>query len=94
MGMYYSAAIIVGLHRDDLKDHEHFDEFVDGDLYQAPPYYDGCDQAIFGVIVEQSDDYAATEIIGELDSKIQSAKEAFKAKTGLDGHVFITPIGW
>lgn len=94
MGMYYSAAIFVGLPRKEIEHHEHFEEFEDGDLDQAPPYYDGSEAALFGVSVCASDLYHATEIFGTLDDRIESAKQEFKEKTGLDGKVYITPIGW
>lgn len=94
MGMSCSAAIIVGLHRAELEDHENFGDFENGSLDQAPPYYDGGFDAIFGVIAVSGDDYSAIEVNGSIDSRISAAKDFFKAKTGLDGRVYITPVIW
>lgn len=94
MGIDYQGAVIVGLHVEDLINHEKYEEFVDGGLDQASPYYDGFDQAILGVFAECSDTYSASEITGSVDAKIRAAKDKFKEKTGLDGKVWITPVGW
>lgn len=94
MGIDYSAAIFVGLHRSELEDHENFEDFENGDLDQAPPFYDGGQAAIFGVSVVHSGDYSASEIEGSLDAKIQAAKDSFKETTGRDGKVYITTIGY
>lgn len=94
MGIEYSAAIIVGLPKDDLFEHEKYEDFQNGDLDQAPPFYDGGEAAIMGIIVEQSGDYSAMELNGSLDDKIANAKYAFKFKTGLEGKVYLTPVGY
>lgn len=94
MGISYSAAMVVGLQKEELKDHENFDDFMDGDLDAWPPYYDGGSDAILGVPVAQSDDYSASEVTGSVDAKISAAKEAFKEMTGMDGKVWITTVGY
>lgn len=94
MGIEYSAMIIVGLHVDDLSDHERFEEFLDGELDRAPPYYDGGDAAICGICVANTPDYAAKEVPDGLESLITKAKEDFKRITGLEGKVYLTPVGY
>lgn len=94
MGIEYSAAIIVGLPIDELREHENFDDFKNGDLDSAPPFYDGGRRAIMGVVVTQSGDYCAREIDTGLDQRIALAKESFKSSTGMDGKVYITPVGY
>jgi len=85
---------MVGLHRDDIKDHENFDDYENGLLDSSPPYYDGGEDAIYGIIVVESGTYSASEINGDIDFEISNAKESFKNITGLDGKVFITPVIW
>lgn len=94
MGIEYSAAIIVGLPKDDLFEHESYEDFQNGDLDQAPPFYDGGEAAIMGIIVEQSGDYSAMELNGSLDAKISAAEDSFKEKTGMTPKVYLTPVGY
>lgn len=90
MGIEYSAAIIVGLRRGELEDHENFEDFENGDLDSVSPYFDGWQDAIFGVIAHSAQDYSASEIEGSIDQKIEKASAEFTEKTGREGKVFLT----
>jgi hypothetical protein len=87
MGMSYSAALIVGLHRDQIEDEDVIDE-----LDMAAPYYDGGDEAIVGLFVERTGDYQAKEITLD-QAKVDAAKAKFRDLTGLDGKLYLTPRG-
>ena len=91
MSIDTSAVIIVGLPRDDLKDHEKFVDFCDGTLEQISPYYDGYIHAILGVVVQSTDDYSANELVATLADDIEKAKVEFTSRTGRQGKVFLTP---
>jgi hypothetical protein len=88
MGIEYSAALIVGLHRDEIEDEDLIDE-----LDQAAPYYDGGDEAIVGVYVERTGDYQALEITLD-QAKVDAAKAKFRELTGQDGKLYLTPRGY
>ena len=94
MGMYYSAKIFVGLHRDDLP--EELVEAVhdsENDMDTCPPFYDGGAEELIGYTAFESGDYEATEF--EFDaSRIEELKAKFKEETGLDAKVWISPCGW
>jgi len=90
MGIEYSARIIVGLHRGELLD---LDEDVIEDLDMCPPYYDGSDEAVLGIVILDSGDYSAKEMVWG-QAKVDAAMVEFKEKTGLDGKLFLSPCGW
>lgn len=94
MGIYYQAAIVVGLPREDMRDHDKFEDFDNWELEQFAPYYDGSDSSILGIAVENSDDYSAMELNGSLDAKISAAEDSFKEKTGMTPKVYLTPVGY
>lgn len=88
MGIEYSAALIVGLHRDEIEDEDLIES-----LDQAAPYYDGGDEAIVGVYVERTGDYQAKEITLD-QAKVDAAKAKFRELTGQDGKLYLTPRGY
>lgn len=90
MGIYYSAKIIIGLHRDELETTD--DEIIEN-LDQCPPYYDGGDQAVIGVVVASSEDFSATEFEWD-QAKVDAAKIRFKDATGQDGKLYLSSCGW
>jgi hypothetical protein len=89
MGIEYKAAIIVGLPRDEI---ESEDEDVIESLDQCPPYYGGGDQAIIGVVVVSSPDYAAKEFAWD-QAAVDAAMATFHKKTGQVGKLYLTPVG-
>lgn len=90
MSVEYSAVIIVGLPRRDLESHKDYEDFCNDGLRWASPYYDGFEDAIFGILVADSDLYAARELPAQMDGRIEKAKAEFKDRTGLDGKVFLS----
>ena len=92
MGTYYQAVLIVGLPRETLEAAEVGEDVMD-ELDTAAPYYDGGDDAVLGVIVEQTGDYQAKEIALD-QARIDSAKAEFRELTGQDGKLYLTPRGY
>jgi hypothetical protein len=88
MGIEYSAALIVGLHRDQIDAEDQVEQ-----LDQAAPYYDGSDEAIVGVIVERTGDYQAKEITLD-QANVDAAMAKFRELTGQDGKLYLTPRGY
>ena len=88
MGMSYSAKLIVGLHRDEIENEDVIDE-----LDSAPPYYDGGDEAIIGVCVEETSSYSAKEV-AITQAKIDAAHAEFREITGQEGKLYLTPCGY
>lgn len=94
MGINYKAAIVVGLQQCDLEFDELEEHLDDGTLRRCPPYYDGsdADDAVVGFIYRQSGAYCSGEIEWD-QAQIDKLKADFKAITGQDAKVFLTPVG-
>lgn len=92
MGIDYSAVIVVGLWSEDLP--KDFDEIENIECIQ--PYYDApTEHSLWGIVIEYSEDYNATEInLDVLSHPIKIAKENFKRITGLDAKVYLSTRGW
>lgn len=90
MGIEYKAAIMVGLPREAFMDLDQLEEWLDNeDLEVCAPYYD----AIVGLHYRTSADYAAIELVwdqGLIDRKLAE----FKELTGMDGKVWLSPLGY
>lgn len=91
MSIDTSAAIIVGLHRNDLLAADLDLDELDGELEQVAPYYDGGEDAIWGLKVATTGSYDARELPEDLAIRIVNAKAAFNASTGLDAKVWLSP---
>lgn len=85
------AAIVVGRHREDLFTAGVDLDDLDGDLDQICPYYDGGDDAIFGIKVARTGNHSAHELPEDLAQRIANAKSTFHASTGLDALVWLSP---
>lgn len=95
MGVDYQAAIVVGLPRKEIELEDLQDKIDDGDLEVCPPYYggDSDEDAIVGHMYKTSPWYAPREF--EWDAaQIDKLKADFKATTGKDAKVWISPRGW
>lgn len=92
MGIDYSAVIVVGLWSEDLP--KDFDEVENIECIQ--PYYDApTEHSLWGIVIENSEDYNATEInLDVLELPIKEAKQSFKRITGLDAKVYLSTRGW
>jgi hypothetical protein len=92
MGIDYSAVIVVGLWSEYLP--KDFDEVENIECIQ--PYYDApTEHSLWGIVIENSEDYNATEInLDVLELPIKVAKENFKRITGLDAKIYLSTRGW
>ena len=94
MGIYYSAAVVVGLPYDDIEDTDKVDQLVDdGDLDAQTPYYDGWDSRIIGFTVHSSGDYQASEIEWDQEA-VEARKKEFRELVGQEPQVLLMPVGW
>lgn len=94
MGVEYRAAIVVGLHYNDLPK-ETRDELLNNEELDAfSPYFDAphCD-CICGFSIQETDDYCSAELNLSASRTVELGVK-FKAITGLDAKVFLTPYGW
>jgi hypothetical protein len=88
MSIDTSAKIMIGLPRTEVDE-----ELLDSDdLEVASPHYDGCGEnyAIAGFTLHGSGSYRADEIVWDQE-KVDTLKAEFKALTGKDAKVWITP---
>jgi hypothetical protein len=96
MGIDYRAAIFVGLPRKEISNIDNFEELLGSDEFEVrPPCYDGNseDYAIVGFEVWRSGIYCASEFTYD-EVKVSEAKDKFKALTGLEGKLWISPYGY
>lgn len=96
MGIYYRAVIAVGVQRGSIEDFDTVEEMVDdGTLELISPSYDGSwdDDAIVGLVYDQSDDYESAEFKWD-QQKIDELKEEFTKLTGMEAKVWLTPYGY
>jgi hypothetical protein len=93
MGIDTQASIFVGLPREEI---ERGDELIEAeDLEVCPPCYDGNSErhAIAGFSLFTSECYCAVEI--EWDAaEVERLKVKFKALTGQDAKVYLSPNVW
>jgi hypothetical protein len=99
MGIYYRAAIVVGLrHRDFTMNADRLAELIDeGALEVCSPYYDGGgdESAVVGFFCVTSPDYAPIEL--DLDDARSQASEqwaAFFKLTGQEAKLWLSPYGY
>lgn len=93
MGIDTSAAIFVGRPREDFEDGEQLQAWIDADeIHVCPPHYDGnhADWAICGYGLHRSTDYSATELNFN-EAHAEQLKAKFKALTGMDAKVWLSP---
>ena len=97
MGIDYQAAVMVGLERGNIEDENLLESIYEGDseLEVCAPYYDGGDDdsAIVGFCYAASDTYAPDEFVWNQE-EIDKLKANFKAATGQDAKVWLSPMGW
>jgi len=97
MGVEYSAVIVVGLPRKELRNLDNLADMLykDESLQVIPPYYDGDNSgyAIIGIPIYSSPDYAPSELKMDCDV-IQEAFTRFKELTNLDAKIYLSPRGY
>lgn len=102
MGIYYQAAVVVGLPYDELcekfKDDEALDEMIDnGDIRVWTCYYDaGRDESLIGCNVIFTDDYSWEPLhLDKMAKQIELAKQRWKNRfPNIDPGVYITVHGY
>lgn len=95
MGIYYRAVVAVGVQRGSIEDFDTVEEMTDeGTLELISPSYDGSseDDAIVGLVYDQSDDYESSEFKWD-QRKIDELKEEFTKLTGMEAKIWLTPYG-
>lgn len=98
MGIDMRAVLAVGVTYGELTDEQkaQIEEYgeVDG-MNSFSPYFDAdSEDHIYGLLVIQSNDYSARQILDDLDPKIREAKEALLTKFGLVGRTYLVPYVW
>lgn len=95
MGVEYSAAIVVGARWRDTngEDAEKLNDLLCyGKLEDFPPYYDGCNEGVFGIGIACSPDYSYKQI-SLSDERIEAAKKEFENLTGMTPSLYLTTVG-
>lgn len=93
MGMYYRAVIVVGLPRKDLPEALFDEDGYISELDVIAPMFDGYndEEAIVGYIIQQSEDYGASELSPILGMGILPKMKDFFLITGLEPKVWLSP---
>lgn len=94
MSIDTSAMIVAGLPNRDFEALGIDVAATDWELEHVSPYYDGWEDAIWGICVDDSPGYVASELPPNLAELIEKAKTEFKAITGQDAKVWLTPRIW
>lgn len=91
MGIFISAAVVVGLPWDDVPE-EIREDCEEWGLEKFFPYYDASrEHCLIGILVEGTGDDCYKKITSELAKTIEGAKSLFNAYTGLEGKIYVTP---
>lgn len=94
MGIYYSAAIILGRSREDIsKNVEDILDLLDNsDLTEVSTVHDGYgdENNIIGFVLQRTDDYSAEELQPLNEEKIAQLKEKFRSLTGLEAGIYLS----
>jgi hypothetical protein len=94
MGIDTSAMLIVGLTRGEMEMTDEIEELIDeGELDSCPTYYDGGgdDCGVIGYAVTSTSDNSSEEVTDEDLGKIMALKSKFKAQTGQEAKLLVSP---
>jgi hypothetical protein len=101
MGIYYQAAIVVGLPYEELDNAvggERFNEILENDDPRRwSPYYDSdLDDCIFGIRAMRTDDYSYEEVtVPEIDAAVSKARMKWHEMfPDILPKVFLMPYGY
>ena len=94
MSIGYSAVVVVGLRHEDFPDPDQLESWADdGKIERVSPYYDASNEdCLFGVVVAYTRDYCFKEVPMPLD-ELEQAKDEFRALTGLEPKLWLSPHG-
>lgn len=96
MGVEYSARIIVGLPYGELEEFlEGVEDPYESGLYVCSPYYDADYQAcLFGVLVQNCNDFDYTQIDEfKWSENVHKAHQEFTKLTGKKGILYLSTYG-
>jgi hypothetical protein len=91
MGIYYGAAVVVGLRQEDLLKVYTYDSEEEMCLRRFSQFYDyDDDDSIIGISVHSANPISELELSPELNNKIFIAKYNFRLITGVEAKLFLT----